>query len=154
MGCDIHMTVEVKSDGEWKNYDHFRRNTSFGKYDDEEEFELVELCTDRNYRAFSQLCGVRSYKSDDDRKISEPKGKPDDACSYSKKLAEQWEGDAHSHSYVTLKEIIDFRRKITNSNNDHLKFIHDQLVRRAIEFWFGENYIEPENIRIVFFFDN
>ena len=37
---------------------------------------------------------------------------------------------------------------------DALKYIHEALESRALELWWLEKNIIPENIRIVFFFDN
>ncbi|WP_240116258.1 hypothetical protein [Erwinia endophytica] len=111
MGCDIHMMVEIKHavDGKesWVNYDHFRKNPYFGQ-PEEAEYLRIELCADRNYAAFSQLCGVRSY-SEETPKISDPRGIPDDACEYTKSISEHWGDDGHSHSYATLAEIRAFR---------------------------------------------
>lgn len=197
MGCDIHMMVEVKmhvNDVEkWVNFDHFRKNPYFGVFDDESEYERVDLCSNRNYAAFSQLCGVRAY-SEESPKIADPRGMPSDASDYCADEAKRWDGDAHSHSYATLKEIRDFRASIKptpikvmvspeqakdfdesgitpkswcawTSNDsfvyrewedviDALKAIHEAMEARAIERWWHTDNVEPDNIRIVFFFDN
>ncbi|HDL4945229.1 TPA: hypothetical protein PXC80_001028 [Escherichia coli] len=196
MGCDIHMMVEVKrsinGEEKWVNYDHFRKNLWYGNDDGEREFERIDLESSRNYAAFSQLCGVRAY-ADETPKISEPRGIPDDACDYTKQVSEEWGCDGHSHSYVSLAEIREFRTNLTpmpfkgmisekqaadldkgikpdlwcgwtsmpgfvfrewEDTVDALKNIHESLESRALELWWLEKNIIPENIRIVFFFDN
>ncbi|HBY5418639.1 hypothetical protein POY32_27605 [Klebsiella michiganensis] len=196
MGCDIHMMVELKrsvNDKEiWVNYDHFRKNPYFGEFDDEDEYVRIELNSLRSYVAFSQLCGVRAY-SKDTPMISEPRGIPDDASEYTKRVSSEYGLDGHSHSYVTLAEIRDFRANLkpmpfkgmisteqaadldkgitpdtwcgwTSAAGyvhrewievvDGLKEIGEALESRALEFWPNKKYVNPENIRIVFFFDN
>lgn len=116
MGCDIHTFVEIKKhingENRWVSADHFRLNPYFDAKDDSEpEYEAVNIAADRDYNKFYQLAGVRGYEHDN-KKISEPKGVPDDACQYYLSQCDKWEGDAHSHSYVTLKEVIDFRSAI------------------------------------------
>ena len=197
MGCDIHMIVEVKQTvngkTKWFNYDHFRKNLYFGEYEDEREWERIDLCRDRNYIAFSQLCGVRAHVENSPR-ISEPRGVPEDCCDYTREEIEHWGSDGHSHSFVTLAEIRDFRENLKptplngmispeqareldekgktpeswcgwtsndswvyrewESKIDALKSIHEALEQRALERWWLKENIEPDNIRLVFFFDN
>lgn len=197
MGCDIHMMVEAKmtvnGDEKWVSYDHFRKNPYFGVFEDEGELERVDIYSSRNYVAFSQLCGVRSY-FDDSPRISEPKGIPSDSCDYIVNEVKAWDCDGHSHSFATLAEIKEFRASLaptkfkgmiserqakelddegklpeswcawTSSDShvyrewvdvvDALKPIEEALELRALERWWHKDNIEPENIRIVFFFDN
>ena len=89
MGCDIHTHVEIKKENKWIHIDEVP-----------EEFER------RNYSTFSILAGVRS--SFNVKPISEPKGIPEDASKETKANIEEWNGDGHSHSYLTLKELDEF----------------------------------------------
>ena len=118
MGCDIHGFMEVRKtvNGEkkWVSADLFKKNEYFDTDEDEPEFRVVDAFGDRNYAAFAQLCGVRDY-SDDNPKISEPRGIPDDVAEVAKAEFERWDGDGHSHSYVTLRDVIDFRESLTET---------------------------------------
>ena len=112
MGCDIHMCVEVKRNingvERWVSADHFSLNPYFDGVDtDEEQYRIVGLFTDRNYAAFDCLAGVRSY-NDDSPRIDNPRGVPADAAATTLADIAKWDGDGHSHSYVTLREVIEF----------------------------------------------
>jgi len=114
MGCDIHGFIEYKKTvsgkTEWRSGDYFKKNEYFGE-DDEPEFKVVEAFGNRNYFAFAQLCGVRS-RGKDIEPISEPKGLPDDVTNYVKSESERWGCDGHSHSFVTLRQVIDYRKNL------------------------------------------
>ncbi|CRH24886.1 Uncharacterised protein [Chlamydia trachomatis] len=120
MGCDIHMYVEYKRENQessqWKNGDYFRINESFGEFEDENKFNQIGLYDKRNYSLFSTLAGVRDY-SEKIIPVSEPKGLPDDISDYVKKESDDWEGDGHTHSWLTLKELRDY-----NNNSPVLHF--------------------------------
>ena len=121
MGCDIHIFSEEKQviNGveQWFNTDNWRLNPY---YDDKDESEpmhsVVEMCGERDYSMFTALCGVRDY-SEESPKISVPKGLPDDCCSQIKKESDLWDGDGHSYSYATLREVKNFVEK-----NEPIKF--------------------------------
>ena len=89
MGCDIHTHVEIKKKNKWIHTDEVP-----------EEFE------GRNYSIFSVLAGVRS--SFNVKPISEPKGIPEDISKETKESIKEWDGDGHSHSYLTLRELDTF----------------------------------------------
>ena len=117
MGCDIHLYTEIKrhvNDTDmWVNADHWSINPYY-KYCDEEdkkwekELEVVSIYQGRNYELFDILAGVRGYGHD---KISVPKGLPVDVCDVVKAESDRWGSDGHSHSYFTLKEMIDYLKK-------------------------------------------
>lgn len=104
MGCDIHLFTERKRNinktEKWVNIDNFKINLYSGNY------ELEECYQGRNYTLFSILADVRNYS--DNKIISEPKGFPSDSSDIVRNKFEEWEGDGHSHSYLTMKEIYDF----------------------------------------------
>jgi hypothetical protein len=118
MGCNIHLFTErkrtINSKEKWVSIDYLKLNPYFGEYENEEQFEVVELYGDRNYEMFSMLASVRNYHNNPI--ISEPKGFPKDCCDFINKMKHFWEGDGHSHSFFTLKELKDFRKKnkVTN----------------------------------------
>lgn len=118
MGCDIHMYVEYKKDlpiGEsrereekWVYGDYFMPNPYYRIWPTEPEFKRIELKGSRNYSLFSTLAGVRDY-SGDIKPVSDPKGIPDDCCPQIKEANEDWKGDGHTHSWLTLKEIKEYQ---------------------------------------------
>lgn len=84
MGCDIHMHVEVKKDGQWHHY-------------------AAPSC-DRSYQLFTKLAGVRD---DDDgiEPIAQPRGIPADASLITRAECEDYGSDGHSHSWIDQAEI-------------------------------------------------
>lgn len=114
MGCDIHMYVEYKrsinSKDTWVSGDYFKMNPYYKTDEYEREFECIELYGDRNYTLFSTIAGVRDY-TDKVVPVSEPKGIPEDATAYVKQENERWDGDGHTHSWLTLKEIKEYQEK-------------------------------------------
>ena len=123
MGCDIHIHIEYKRkiyigrdannepqyQERWICGDYFKPNPYFNINKKEKEYKLVGFCDDRNYALFSILADVRNYANMD--YISQPKGLPEDITEIVKKDADEWDLDGHSHSYLTLKELIDFHNK-------------------------------------------
>lgn len=111
MGCDIHGYLEVKNNNnEWICANFYQINRFF---EDEGgiEFSIVNLLPSRNYTRFTQLCGVRDYTGSC-IPISQPKGLPSDVCKEIKKESDYWGSYGHSHSYVTLKEVMDYRKNL------------------------------------------
>lgn len=110
MGCDIHVCCERKTyEGKWVNCDHFKLNPYFDVDGDDEEIDkwwIVPIFDDRNYALFATLADVRNYGYI--KPISEPRGLPDDIHYITKELADSWGNDGHSHSYYTLKELMDY----------------------------------------------
>ena len=97
MGCDISVHCEYRKDGVWYNCDNFEWDQEYGRY------EFSSIYWYRNYELFGVLAGVRdiSYGT-----ISEPKGLPEDISPKTKELADEWKGDAHSYSYLTMRELL------------------------------------------------
>lgn len=113
MDCDIHMFCEEKETingvTEWRNVDHLKKNHYHGLYEDceESEFEVVELCSSRDYSMFTALCGVRDCTGQSP-KIDDPRGLPKDCCAFIREESDRWGCDGHSHSYVNLRQVRDF----------------------------------------------
>jgi hypothetical protein len=113
MGCDIHIHVEynrsVNGNKRWVCGDYFHVNPYKGETG-EPDFCLVDFCGDRNYSRFSILADVRNYGSNP--YIDDPRGLPDDVTYEVKRSSNEWGCDGHSHSYFTLKELIDYQENI------------------------------------------
>ena len=155
MGCDIHSYAEKKVNGKWEkvsdqfSLDEFDKKW-YGKEKGDNPFGW------QNYSIFAFLAGVRNY--DHCTPISEPKGLPDDISDEVKEKADDLDGDGHSHSFLTVKELSDFdygktffddsgKETETYSNFLGKQFFDDLEILKNLD----EN---PENVRIVFWFDN
>lgn len=168
MGCDIHMYVEYKisnrDDAVWRCGDYFKIDEPLSATP---TMKHIELYGDRNYDLFAVLADVRNY--DYVNYISEPKGLPSDATEYVKREYSGWGLDAHSCSYFTLRELIDYHNEHCPQDSfgyDILKPLINRLKQRADELdiiwdfeWKnsliqGNAYKKSDNIRIIFWFDN
>lgn len=113
MGCDIHIHVEyrrnVNGKKTWVCGDYLYANPYRGE-EGETDYCLVDFCGDRNYSRFATLANVRNYG--DTPYIDKPRGLPDDVTKDVKKYSDNWGIDGHSHSYFTLKELIDYQENI------------------------------------------
>lgn len=129
MGCDIHIYVERKTENGWeaaqginpwiakyKEYASDARDR--GEYDRAAELEkhVVEMeanelwvyegwiYKNRSYALFAMLADVRNnynYKP-----ICQPKGLPADISDVVRREADRWGDDGHSHSWLTLQELL------------------------------------------------
>lgn len=120
MGCDIHAFVEVRKypygdkkreNGVWISADKWTVNPDSVLYPEERNLRLRidnedRIYRERNYDLFSILADVRSNGKL--KLISLPKGLPDNVSQEVKQEADYWDGDAHSHSYLTLAELLNY----------------------------------------------
>jgi hypothetical protein len=122
MGCDIHDYVEVRENGQWKKVGavfpnpYHRPNEPEGE-PDEDGYAWNAKKTDhpyksRNYDLFAILANVRNgygFAGVDTGngfvRISEPKGLPSDVSPEVKAISDEYGGDGHSHSWLTLREL-------------------------------------------------
>lgn len=88
MGCDIHAYVEKRVGDHWEAL----------------EFEIFE--DGRSYSIFGFLAGVRNYSAV--TPIAEPRGLPADVSDTVRASFEQWGGDGHTSSWLTLEELLAF----------------------------------------------
>lgn len=118
MGCDIHLYVEKRNvEGNWLAVDKFTRD------EPNEEGEVGRLGVNyherfyngRNYNLFAILADVRNGRGfagcktgEGFNPIAAPRGVPDDASAEYKEVVEQWDCDGHSHSYHTLRQLLDY----------------------------------------------
>jgi hypothetical protein len=163
MGADIHFYTERYTSS--NNYEGPRdlsedRDNKIGKiigdvksterwvsadlWNKEDYWINESKYSSRNYYLFSILADVRNYNVIDP--ISEPKGIPDDASFGYLYCAKKWQGDAHSHSYFTLKELLDVDWSV-------YKLEYLETFLDVIEDLKGIDE-DPSKVRICFFFDN
>jgi hypothetical protein len=167
MGCDIHFYVErwtssnnyggprdLSEDREQKLSEVLEgvptkfRWVSADKWQIEDgEWQIDwndEYYGDRNYYIFGILADVRN--DGDVEPINYPKGIPDDASTGYLYKCDQWDSDAHSHSYFTLDELLN-----VDWSEYEPGYISDFM--EALE-KMKEIDNDPLNVRCCFFFDN
>jgi hypothetical protein len=152
MGCDIHCYKETRGDEKspwetadtWSFYDNGypdedRVKTPYVTYED-------SFYRDRDYYLFSTLCaGVRG-----EYPFSlEERGFPADACSEVTAEYKSWDTDAHSASYNTIKELKELLLKVKLLGADRVVKVLKHFIDCHMQ---PED--EPENTRVVFWFDN
>lgn len=167
MGCDIHGFVESKNDeGVWVQetgfVSDFVRHEDIPAFQTEEYKDSATPIDNRNYQLFGFLAGVRSditpclaWLADPDDPTPHPhstRGVPDDVSGCVNTEVLTWEGDGHSHSWLTLRELVAGFAASTIAGEadgfaDQLTFTLDQLKERSRD---GEG----NDVRIVFWFDN
>lgn len=138
MGCDIHATLE---------YDRWKLKRPKDSHDWFAFAKGIDI--DRGYYFFGILAGVRD---DDINPIAPPRGTPDDASYEFTQEYEGWDTDAHTPSWVTFKELRDWKHKSGGVEFDPEKDMKEQDFYRVMEM-LAEKYGD-DNVRLVFFFDN
>lgn len=160
MGCDIHLFGEKKVTKKWYRFwkkslwvsvDKYTPNPDYGSDPYEPKLKIAyadRIYTGgRSYNIFCALAGVRSWHfSDSPRIISEPKGMPNDCCPEIKEECKRWGSDGHSHSWLTLRELQEFDWSEYGTTCD--KFREEVIPKLQ------KHSKNPENVRIVFWFDN
>ena len=110
MGCDIHLYVEKKIGKDWEIQGELVRDT-----DGWLNYKGPSFYDGRSYNTFAILANVRNGRGFAGCKtgegfvpISEPRGVPDDASEEFKSFVALWGMDGHSHSYHTLRQLLDY----------------------------------------------
>lgn len=175
MGCDIHSFAEKrnKETGKWEKVTNVFTLDDFDKkYYNKEKGDCP--FPNRSYSIFAFLADVRNY--DRCTPIKQPAGFPKDASREVKREYKKWEGDAHSASYLTARELSEFdydqtfwNRRITRQeapnyfNGAALAEEGEGVVLTYREnlgaFFFThleelKSIGELDDVRIVFWFDN
>ncbi len=152
MGCDIHAYAEIKAAVGWqeKTPDEF--------------FDL------RNYGIFGFLADVRNYS--DVTPLAAPKGLPADMSLAVREKADEWECDAHSHSWFKLSELlaVDYDqtiedRRVTRNGNGGCTAEPGGGQSMTLREFLGSSYFKqldkmaalaesPDHVRLIFWFDN
>lgn len=123
MGCDIHAYAEIKrswkdQEADWYCCENFQLSPYYiyqkkngGSVVDDKEFDLNPLYRGRNYSTFEALAGVRGipenclfdFKND----------VPGDMSDFVRSEYDRWDGDLHSPSFMTIKELFSVESKRT-----------------------------------------
>lgn len=114
MGCDIHLFGERRVDGKWESVDEWVTE-DFAGYIYTSVKRDARLYDGRNYDLFAILANVRNgygfagvLTGTGFIPISEPRGLPTDVSPEVKANSMDWGGDGHSHSWLTLRELLDY----------------------------------------------
>lgn len=133
MGCDIHFVIEEKVGKKWigiSSTDHLYWPPS----------------KQRNYQFFAEIAGVRGEGQ-------QPRGIPADASQLTKLCLKRWNGDAHSNSYMSVKEFVKAWIKV---NGDIETIVSEESQEQKCLgtdfFMYADEGIN--NFRVVFWFDN
>lgn len=143
MGCDIHIFLERKNNkNRWVD-SMIYENPMYG-----EGFRPLSYYG-RDYTLFATLAGVRG-----DNPIESPKGIPEDCSPEYRKLCEDWGDDGHSHSYFTLRELLDAAPNYSEFRKQSLDgfILHLNNIIKMLDIWVNKD--EMEKYRVCFFFDN
>ncbi len=124
MGCDIHAYAEVRKGNKWEKVgevfplDDWTANYRKKTHGDE-PFDI------RSYGLFGLLADVRNYLGAADAFFAAfaPKGLPDDVTREVRKKHREWESDAHSTSWLTLREL---------TSRDFDRIMVDKRIERQI----------------------
>lgn len=120
MGCDIHTFIEIKQNRVWELFD-WRKKYEDGTYEDGEvKYNYDGYFDDpfyihRNYNLFAVLANVRNGRGfagiptgSGFKPIDYPRGLPDDVTTEVEIASDRYGVDGHSHSYLTIKELLDY----------------------------------------------
>lgn len=114
MGCDIHFYVERRDGARWVSCDQWETEQEDGVVRKHVNYKN-SFYHDRNYDLFAILADVRNGRGFAGVKtgegftpICEPRGIPDDGSPEYRAAAEIYGGDGHSHSWLTVAEIMAF----------------------------------------------
>lgn len=148
MGCDIHIYVEKKEDGRWIPVDEWVQDEYGISYVPYQK----QIYDGRNYDLFAMLADVRNgygFAGVDTGNgfipISLPKGLPDDVSDNIKNVSDSWGRDGHSHSWLTLKELIDYDWNQTNKSRgivtpaEYYRYIHTGIPLSYCNGVYGDN---------------
>lgn len=157
MGCDIHAYVEQRNDGgQW------------AKVPDVWPFD------GRSYSTFGFLADVRNYSLVPP--IAEPRGLPDDVSQEVADDHAEWDTDAHTESWLSVRELVDFdydqvmndrrvKRQIGLNSWDHgATGAPEEGTPKTYREFLGEHFMhevenlqklgDPDQFRVTFWFDN
>lgn len=151
MGCDIHYTIEMLDDGEWR---HMLDSDAIwlvsGGYD-----TCWRALQARDYGFFAALAGVRGDGP-------EPNGVPEDATPKTQDAIERWGDDGHSHGWLPLETFA--LRKLQGSDLSAAavgqlagKSAFAELLKRAKvpnDYFAQHLQLEAPTMRVIFWFDN
>ncbi|MEV0326897.1 hypothetical protein AB0H63_10660 [Micromonospora echinospora] len=155
MGTDIHAYAETRTNSTWTyTGDHAFPNNEYPK-GRHCPFDCV-----RSYGLFGFLADVRNYS--EAPVIADPRGLPADVSPELQVKSDHWDTDGHTHTWLTLAELLafDYDQTFTDQWNDGAGTPQVTTVREFLGDWYFTRLDllgklgAPEDVRIVFWFDN
>lgn len=150
MGCDIHLYVETREGDVWVCADNLVNRYGEDWLSADDPFYHT-----RNYGMFAILADVRN--SWGINPIADQRGVPDDLSDGLRPLFAQWELDAHSYTWLTFSDLLNFdwTQEITTGGYAGTPY-HEIAGREWLATMMRLSRLNksPDDIRIVFFFDN
>lgn len=161
MGCDIHSFAEIRTDDRWQRVGDVFPSWAGG--------ETAEPFDDRQYGLFGFLANVRNYSHSP--VIAEPRGLPEDVELTDEEREDFADMGYHSISWLTLSELqaYDYEqtfwdRRITRGNNGACLAAEGEGRHLTLREFLGDGYFsrldllasmgKPDDVRVVFWFDN
>lgn len=169
MACDIHDYLEIRREGRWEyaGDDAFPGN----EYDFEKHSPFDGV---RSYGLYGFLADVRNYSQVPS--VACKRGLPADVTSEVQAQSEEWDVNGHSHTWVSLAELLAYDydqviwdRRVTKQISPGLwsgaaiaqQGEDEHLTLREFlgEWFFGrlellKKFGAPEDVRIIMWFDN
>lgn len=143
MGCDIHLDVELRQDdGSWAPAPP-PPLANIGSYQYQPDHY-----DGRNYVLFAALADVRNRGGIEP--IHLPRGLPADVSDAHAERATEYGIDGHSHSWHTLRHLLDYDWDVANGG---AHTVGEDFPRLMLRMWRWSDG-RPDDVRIVFFFDN
>ena len=133
MGCDIHIAVEKKIDGEWVMI--------------HAPTERGDAACERNYRRFAALADVRGDGPS-------AKGLPVDVSKGTECRFAAWGVYAHSPSYNSLREFLDICERTKYDGIDRSTWSVSGLCEHYLGLSWETINQNPDDFRVVYWFDN
>lgn len=164
MGCDMHAYIETKrknNDGNWQVLPLLAI-----KYSDRFP-SILDFYSGRDYELFGWLTGG-IVRCDTDTALDAPRGIPQDVDYEIEKEYNNWNGDAHSASYFTLKELKEAYSEIPKKvyefdtwGESTTKKVKNEF-RKRVKYFLNTievlvetiGWFDDDEIRIVFWFDS
>ncbi len=179
MGCDIHSFAEVKREGKWQRETEqiFSPNDSFGKTTEPfgwRSYGMFGFLADvRNYSRIPCITGEPRGLPDDSEYLNSA-GRYDEDTTRRKEVEDDY--DYHSKSHIYLRQLLDFNyddtfedlryTQQTGPNSFNGAAVAEPGSGSTVTFreFLGEGFFEdlkilstlgePDDVRIVFWFDN
>lgn len=173
MGCDIHLVTQVRRDGKWESAPIETEPFNYRSYG-----LFGFLANVRNYSEVPPISPPKGLPDDFDPPVKDYNQSGPDIYEYDSWLQRDNVG-SHSHSWLTLKELVEYNydqvfwdkrvtRQIGPNSWDGAatampgegryltvrEFLGEQFWDDLTDLLFLQESYNPEDIRIVFCFDN
>jgi hypothetical protein len=164
MGADIHTYIERRMpSGNWAfiaDLNNIVRSKALWSSNMPHFGNGFYEVNSRNYELFARLASVRGDGRD-------PRGLPDDVSEMVEMFAQSWEGDGHSHSWLSASDfaddyygvkVLEEDEPMTEYHQNTLQVDKNYAVKQFLEEMCGVPMVgdhdQANDFRFVFWFDN